>query len=249
MISSALRKSLVLLVIVTAALVAVPVRASDPVGIYALIDRVVLEPDAANPTAIQIWGVFALSDGKSGDNYRPPERGYLYYTVNTTNERATRAEWADFRAVAGTGQPIGFAGRYKALGRVRRAAEPPSQPEMYPLGFGLVKILAQHLGPTVERDLKRTPAPLSPPDGERVAAGPVKLVVRSVADPKLQYVFEIESASSGKETSPPIAAGRNETAWSPRVQIRRGESYTWRVWTIDADGRGPTASATFRGAI
>jgi hypothetical protein len=32
---------------------AIPLRASDPVGVYALIDKVVFEPNEANPTAVQ----------------------------------------------------------------------------------------------------------------------------------------------------------------------------------------------------
>lgn len=136
-------------------LLAVPAMASDPVGVYGLIDRVVLEPDATHPTAIQIWGVFALSDGRRGDNYRPAERGYLYYTIDRSNERACRAEWSDLRAVAGTGQPIGFGARYGPAGRVRRPSETPVKPDPYVLGVGLVKMLDRHLGPKVQEELRR----------------------------------------------------------------------------------------------
>src|ERR1044072_3600220 len=50
--------------------------ASDPVGIYALVDKVVFEPNETSPERIQIWGAFAIAEG-NGDTYRNAERGYL----------------------------------------------------------------------------------------------------------------------------------------------------------------------------
>ena len=55
--------------------------ASDPIGIYALIDRVVLEPSDAQPERIQIWGAFSFAMRQFGDQYSPPVRGYLYYQL------------------------------------------------------------------------------------------------------------------------------------------------------------------------
>ena len=37
--------------------------ASGPVGIYAMVDKVVFEPNDTAPERIQIWGAFALVDG------------------------------------------------------------------------------------------------------------------------------------------------------------------------------------------
>jgi hypothetical protein len=119
--------------------VAAPSPASDPVGVYALIDRVVVTPDANNPSAIQIFGTFALANG-SGSVYHPAQKGYLYYTVNSRNERATQAEWSDLQKIAGTKDAVGFGGRYTPLGTVRSAKQAPEKPDVYPLGFGLVKI-------------------------------------------------------------------------------------------------------------
>jgi hypothetical protein len=42
-------------------LIAVGARGSDPVGIYAVIDRVVMEPKEGTPERIQVWGVFVLA--------------------------------------------------------------------------------------------------------------------------------------------------------------------------------------------
>ena len=106
--------------------VAAPRPLSDPVGVYAVIDRVVAEPSAEQPRTIQIWGVFALASG-SGYTYQPAKRGYLYYTVNAKNERATLAEWADLQKIAGTKQAVGFGGRYTARAVCgRRTRRPPT---------------------------------------------------------------------------------------------------------------------------
>ena len=40
------------------ALATVPVGASDPVGIYAVVKKVVFEPNETAPERIQIWGAF-----------------------------------------------------------------------------------------------------------------------------------------------------------------------------------------------
>jgi hypothetical protein len=50
--------------------------ASDPVGVYAYVDKVVLEPSEGKPERIQIWGGFALAEGR-GDTLLEGE-GRLY---------------------------------------------------------------------------------------------------------------------------------------------------------------------------
>src|SRR3954464_10856745 len=87
-------------------------RASDPVGIYALIDRVVIEPSDSQPQRVQIWGAFSLAVKNHGDQYSPPVRGYLYYSLDGQKDAAARAEWADMKTVAASGQIIAFASRY-----------------------------------------------------------------------------------------------------------------------------------------
>jgi hypothetical protein len=91
-----------------AAFLVIPLPVSDPVGVYTVIDRVVMEPDATNPTTIQVWGTFAVTTGEHGtrgDTYQPAQRGYLYYSVNSRNARATLAEWSDLRAVVAVRAP------------------------------------------------------------------------------------------------------------------------------------------------
>ena len=128
------------------ALATVPVGASDPVGIYAVVKKVVFEPNDTEPVRVQIWGAFSMSktplavDGGGGAGYTDVMSGYLYYAVPPDSSAAivqrnktVLNEWMDLKAVAGTNEVVGFAGRRGPLGRVRPASEAPRDPEAYPL--------------------------------------------------------------------------------------------------------------------
>ena len=71
-------------------------KASDPVGIYARVDRVSMEPNEETPGRIKIWGAFSMAAGR-GDSYQAPECGYLYFQIGSGQEKQCRAEWADFK--------------------------------------------------------------------------------------------------------------------------------------------------------
>jgi len=118
-------------------------RASDPVGIYALVDKVVLEPNDKAPERAQIWGAFSLAEGR-GDGYSQPKRGYLYYKLNADKPEVSKKEWADLKSVAGTDEVVAFGGRYTEKGEIRKADDKPKNPDAYPLGFGLQKIRENH---------------------------------------------------------------------------------------------------------
>lgn len=128
------------------ALATVPAGASDPVGIYAVVKNVVFEPNPTEPSRVQIWGAFSMSrtplavDGGGGAGYTDVMTGYLYYSVPADTSAAIvqrnkiiMNEWMDLKAVAGTNEVVGFAGRRGPLGRVRPANEAPRDPEAYPL--------------------------------------------------------------------------------------------------------------------
>jgi hypothetical protein len=114
--------------------------ASDWIGIYARIDRVVYEPGPNDPERIQIWGAFAMASKENRNSYEPARRGYLYYSLKPGKEEVCRKEWADLKAKAGTDQIIGFGGRDMTTGHVRKADEKATDPDVYPIGFGLVKM-------------------------------------------------------------------------------------------------------------
>src|SRR5438093_473652 len=73
-----MKPTFVMIVLLAAGAVA---HASDRIGVYARVDKVVLEPDAQAPQRVQVWGVFAIADSRDPNAYRPPARGYLYYTL------------------------------------------------------------------------------------------------------------------------------------------------------------------------
>jgi hypothetical protein len=128
----------------TAALAAlalvVGLQASDRVGVYGVVERVVVEPNENAPERIQIWGAFALADQKNGSNYESAQRGYLYYTCPSGQEAVCRKEWSDLKSVAGKSTGIGFGQRYKPNGRIRKADEKVASPDPYPIQMGVVKV-------------------------------------------------------------------------------------------------------------
>ncbi|HET7221486.1 MAG TPA: hypothetical protein VFJ02_25695 [Vicinamibacterales bacterium] len=128
---------------------------SDPIGLYAVIDKVVLEPSESAPERIQIWGAFALSDAKSGDAYSTPQTGYLYYRCQAGQETTCRNEWADLKSVAGKGIGVGFGGRYTPTGRVRKASEKPAEADPYPIRMGVVRMGSLHDHPAIVAALKQ----------------------------------------------------------------------------------------------
>jgi hypothetical protein len=107
-------------------LLAPSLRASGPVGIYGIVERVVFEPNEQAPERIQVWGAFALVDGGTAAPVAnsTPTRGYLYFKlpvvvdgfVSMADLTLVRREWADLKAVAGTGQAVGF-GSWQYIGR------------------------------------------------------------------------------------------------------------------------------------
>jgi len=132
--------------------------ASGPIGVYALIDKVVLEPNDTAPERAQIWGAFVVADMQRGTPVFPAKRGYLYFQLpgegvwrdGASRSEVTRHEWNDLKAVAGSGQAVGFGSSWVGTGsgaptepyRVRPASEPPAAANPYILNAGVVKLSA-----------------------------------------------------------------------------------------------------------
>jgi hypothetical protein len=108
-------------------------HASDFTGVYAKIDRVVIENDTA-----QIWGVFALAKPENRNDYLPAARGYLYFKLGP-NPEITRNEWNDLKQVAGKGDPVAFGAR-PFTARVRKADEKPANPDTYSTNTGVTRV-------------------------------------------------------------------------------------------------------------
>ncbi|MGH9675171.1 MAG: hypothetical protein ACRD44_18525 [Bryobacteraceae bacterium] len=173
-------------------LFAASLTASSPVGIYGIVDTVVLEPNAQSPERIQVWGAFAYVNGAdNGMEISPVNRGYLYFKLPVLipgfNDQPqvdiVKREWSDLKAVAGTGQAIGF-GRWSYIGgfaglqpdsrgvkppyilervpqggaptdlRVRPESEPPREPATYQTNAGIVKLSERGSHADIVKQLK-----------------------------------------------------------------------------------------------
>lgn len=168
---------------------------SGGIGFYGIVERVVFEPSEANAERIQVWGAFAYVDTlrPASVTVSRADRGYLYFRVRSdipgfTSEREVeinRREWADLKALAGTGQAIGFgswgyigsfsvldpkgvagppsylferkpSGGARADLRVRPASEPPAGPATYQTETGIVKLSEQGSHAAIVKLLRET---------------------------------------------------------------------------------------------
>jgi hypothetical protein len=118
---------------------AAAISASDRTAVYARVDKVVLEPGPDAPQRVQVWGVFAMAKPNDANDYLPPTRGYLYFSL-AANPQAAQKEWADLKSVAATNEIVGFGSRWDLKARVRTGDEKPDTPDPYALGIGVTKI-------------------------------------------------------------------------------------------------------------
>ena len=115
------------------------VNASGPIAVYALVDKVALEPNADKPERIRISGLFITAAERS-DVYSAPQSGYLYFGLPRGNDELARREWADLKSLAGTRQVVGLGSSWGPKVRVRKPDEEAKSPDDYPMGNGLIKI-------------------------------------------------------------------------------------------------------------
>src|SRR5688572_11747098 len=125
--------------------------ASGPIGFYGIVSKVVFEPDEKNPERVRVFGAFAHVEGANAARISSAKRGYLYFQIppaDRASAQLVRTEWADLKAVAGTGQAVAF-GRWgwSSIGRasqtelrVRPDTEQPSVPADYWTDSGIVKL-------------------------------------------------------------------------------------------------------------
>jgi hypothetical protein len=126
--------------------------ASASIGIYAIVEKVVFEPGDHDQQRVKIWGAFAVPKPNTSGQYKPAQRGYLYFTSVPDRDVTVKKEWADLRAVAGTGQAIGFAqywiptpnapggNPHRVLEVTVHKSSDAAQPAAYPLGTGVMKL-------------------------------------------------------------------------------------------------------------
>jgi len=114
-------------------------NASGPIAVYALVDKVVFEPNTDKPERIRITGVFITAAERS-DVYSAPQPGYLYFALPGKSVELVRREWADLKSVAGARQVVGLGSSWFAKVRVRKGDEDAKSPDDYPMGNGLIKV-------------------------------------------------------------------------------------------------------------
>ena len=117
------------------AMVTAVLVASGPIGVYGIVEKVVLEPSASAPERIQVWGAFAYADIGGGPvAFSAAKRGYMYFRMPADASPAAletiKKEWADLQSVAGTGQAIafgkwGYIGGFGGLQPDTRSNRPP----------------------------------------------------------------------------------------------------------------------------
>ena len=143
-----IRRAVAVTVLLLGVLV-IRVSASGQAGIYAVVERVALDPPTGAAERIQIWGAFALME-RSGQGftsyvYRKPVRGYMYFEIPAgRNAENARREWKDLALVAGTKNAIAFgywdSYRGDVMPTVRAADVKPTLPDPYLMDIGLTKL-------------------------------------------------------------------------------------------------------------
>lgn len=81
------------------------VYASEPSGLYILVEEVELGPTADAPEWIKIRGVFNSEvdvERKDRFNDYKPERGWAYFTLPAQKKDLARAEWRELANLAAT---------------------------------------------------------------------------------------------------------------------------------------------------
>jgi len=153
--------------LVLAILTAINISASGPAGVFAVVEKVVFEPNEQAPERIQLWGAFAfVAGGIQGSFTAPPQRGYLYFKLpenaSPQQREAAKNEWGDLKAVAGTPQGVAFGdwfyvGDFSSANNreiyvrnstgivgvvVHTRTSPKPDPVPYSLNTGIVKLAA-----------------------------------------------------------------------------------------------------------
>jgi hypothetical protein len=175
--------------IVLCLFLAAHVGASGRTSVYAVIEKLVFEPNgttAANAERVQVWGAFAFLMHELnlalGRPPAPPEstsdplRGYMYFSLPTGTSgqiNSVRTELADLNAIAGTGQGVSF-GNWIYMGQATasgpnggvyvNAQDADGRTFSGPLAFYLIGPSGQRTQlPTMLRNLPGAPAPQTMP--------------------------------------------------------------------------------------
>jgi hypothetical protein len=232
-----------------------PTLPSDPVGVYALLDQVVLKPDDQQPTTLELHGAFALAEGRHGDYYRSPRAGVVRFAVGKEPAEAAQ-QWRDLRALAGTGKVVGFSSRYAQADAQDRLAVAPAtgpagKPAVYDGSFGLRKVEGVDYGPVRELTLLPRCRPVAAGDLQTNARWPALKVTLTCGnctaeDQDLAYVFTVRTSDGEAFASGPVAPGKEATSWTATLALQPGETVDWSVHVVGSKvGRAPIDRGQF----
>lgn len=223
--------------------------ASDPVGVYARVQKIQMFPNAEKPERAVVTGTF--SHWRKGNQYAPPVHGVMHFKLASGKERATRAEWKDMQRIADRGLIISFGRRYKDNGKVYSLKEKVGAAHPHPVHAGM-RILRPGTLYTPIRSLAYFVPPVAPGEGSTVKYGRRSLRGHRILvdDDHARYIFEIEDSTGKKEQSKPIKPGTDQPEWTPQMQLQPSQNYIWRAWvtTTNRDGKtwqGPVAATRF----
>ena len=117
--------------------------ASNPAGLYVLVEEVEVAPGPA-PEWIKIRGVFmnepAFDDNTADKSVYGPIQGWAFFTIPDKKKDLARLEWKDFASAKG--KVVAFGSAFAAVFHpsvsvhIKEKAEPGS-PQPYPVDHGM----------------------------------------------------------------------------------------------------------------
>jgi hypothetical protein len=244
-----------------AAAVLLPVFASllpsDPQAVYAVLDQVVLLPNAEQPDSIELHGAFALAEGGRGQYYRAPRIGVLRLGPGK-DRTAAIAQWRDLQALAGTGKVVTFGSRYEMLAadakpwRVQEKTDAaPRELPAWSAGYGLDKPTNVDYGPARALGLLPRCLPVDIGKDRLPAEWPARSVAFSctnctAADADLRYQFVVDTSDGERFASELVAPGKGTTTWQTHLALQVGEQVSWTVHVVGKNvDRAPLAAGSF----
>jgi hypothetical protein len=229
---------------------------SEPTGVFALLDKVVLLPDREQATSVELHGAFAVAEGGRGDYYRAPRTGVLRFTAGA-DAAESRKQWRDLAQHAGKGTVVAFGFRHemnadgKVPVRVLAADEAPGTLPPFTTAIGVHVIQNHEWGPVRELLLLPRCLPVEIDPQRRHPEWPSRALVFQctnciAGDTDLRYVFTVETSDGDRFASGPVTPGKGLTAWRTDVALQLGERVTWSVQVVgDKVARAPQDRGTF----
>ena len=239
-----------------AAAAIVPLQPSEPVGVFALLDKVVLLPDAERPASVELHGAFAVAEGGRGQYYRAPCTGVLRFAAGSDAAESAK-QWRDLAAQAGKGVVVGFGFRHEmnrdgaAPVRVVAGDEPPGTLPPFTTAMGVHVMESAQWGPIRELLLLPRCLPVELGAERQRPEWPARELVFQctnciAGDADLRYVFTVETSDGDRFASGPIAPGKGLTAWRTELALQLGERVSWSVHVVgEKVTRAPQDRGTF----